>query len=137
MKTLILITVLTAVTSLACGQTLQKGNLIGVHALTVNLDPDVTRNQYKDFFVNKVKPEWEKHFTGAKVFLLEGARGENENGLGFVWIFESEGDRDKYFNDDGSNNELGTTTYEKLQPITEEWQKLGTWTSTWTDWVVQ
>ena len=137
MKNLILTTALMTVMGVTYGQSLQKGNLIGVHNLTVNLDPDVTMNQYKEFFANKVQAEWEKHFTGVKVFLLEGVRGEGENGLGIVWVFETEGDRDKYFNDDGSNTELGTATFEKLQPVTEEWQKLGTWTSTYTDWVVQ
>lgn len=137
MKNLILTAALILVFGTTFGQMLQKGNLVGVHHLTVNLDPDVNMNQFKDFYVNKVIPEYEKHITGTKAYLLKGIRGENINSLGIIWIFETEGDRNKYFNEDGSFSDFGNTTFEKLQPIDDELEKLGTWTSKYTDWIVQ
>lgn len=116
---------------------MQKGNLVGVHNLTITLDPDVTMNQYKTFYLNKVIPEYEKHFTGVNVYLLKGIRGENVNSLGIMWVFESEEDRNKYFDEDGSTTELANSTFEKIQPITDELEKLGTWSSDYTDWLVQ
>ena len=47
------------------GQTLQKGNLIGTHVTTVDLKPDVTMEQYQEFYISKVIPEFEKHYTGS------------------------------------------------------------------------
>jgi hypothetical protein len=137
MKKLCLITTLILVCSAIFGQSLQKGNLVGVHNLTITLDPDVTMNQYKTFYLNKVIPEYEKHFTGVNVYLLKGIRGENVNSLGIMWVFESEEDRNKYFDEDGSTTELANSTFEKIQPITDELEKLGTWSSDYTDWLVQ
>lgn len=138
MKKLILITAaLLLVAGTTFGQTLQKGNLIGTHVTTVDLKPDVTMEQYQEFYISKVIPEFEKHYTGWKVYLTKGIRGENENSIGGIVVIKSEEHRDKYYNEDGSLNELGTATNEKLKPVMEELEKLGTSTSTYTDWVIQ
>ena len=139
MKKLILTSALILLVGFTFGQTLQKVNLVGLHVMTINLDPDVTMNQFKDFFTNKVIPEWEKHFAGAKLYFLKGIRGENENSFGIIFTFESEKDRNKYWKaDEGGNfTELGEAANEKLTPINEELNKLGTWTTKYTDWVVQ
>ncbi len=50
MKKLILLAALVLVACTIFGQTLQKGNLVGVHVLDVIIQPDVTYNQWKDFF---------------------------------------------------------------------------------------
>ena len=133
MKSLLLTVTLILVVGITFGQTLQKGNLVGVHVMTINLDPDVTMNQYLDFYVNKYIPEWEKNFPGIKVSIAKGIRGENKNIFGLIYFADSEEARDKFFNED----ELGKAAYEKLQPVTVELQKLGTYTSTYTDWVIQ
>ena len=83
MKNLILTAALILAFGTTFGQMLNKGNLIGVHHITVNLDPDVTMNQFKDFYVNKVIPEYEKHIDG-KLYLLNGIRGENDISLGLI-----------------------------------------------------
>ena len=137
MKKLILTAALILVVVTTFGQTLQKGNLIGFHVGTVILDPDVTMNQYKDFILNKMIPEFEKNFPGMKLYLAKGIRGENENGFGMLYFADSVEDRDKYWNEDGTLNELGNSAYEKLQPMIEEGSKLGTFTSSYTDWVIQ
>jgi hypothetical protein len=118
------------------GQSLEKGNLLGIHNLTVNLDPDVTMNQYKEFVLTKMIPAWEEHFE-MKVYLLHAIRGEHANSLGFAFIYESDEIRNKYWNDDGSPSELWNTQAEKVQAINDEGSKLGTWTSSYNDWVVQ
>jgi len=137
MKKLFITSALVLIASLTFGQTLEKGNLIGIHVMTVQLDPDVTMNQFKAFFVDKMIPEAEKHFTGMRIFLLKGVRGENNNSMGLLYFFESVKDRDKFFNEDGSQNELGAAAWEKLAPINEELSKLGTWSTTFTDWIIQ
>ena len=118
------------------GQPLQKGNLIGTHVSTVDLKPDVTMEQFQQFFISKVIPEIEKHYPGWKAYSVKGIRGENENSIGAIYVIKSEEHRDKYYNEDGSLNELGTATQEKLNPVFEELEKLGTFTSTYTDWLI-
>jgi len=118
------------------GQSLQKGNIIGTHVLTVDLKPDVTMEQFQEFYISKFIPEMEKLFPGWKGYLVKGIRGENENSIGLIWVIKSEEYRDKYFNEDGSLNELGTITLEKMNPVLEELEKLGTDTSTYTDWLI-
>ena len=136
MKKIILLAAFVIVAGATFGQTLQKGNLVGLHVMTINLDPDVTMNQYLVFYVNKYIPEFEKNFPGVKLYLIKGIRGENENNFGRIYFFDSEEVRDKYF-ENGTLNELGKSAFEKLQPITDELQKLGTYTSTYTDWIIQ
>jgi len=137
MKKLILTAALILVVGTTFGQTLQKGNLLGHHVMTINLDPDVTMNQLIDFYVTKYIPEFEKNFPGVKLYLAKGIRGENENNYASISLFESVEDRDKYYNEDGTPTELGNSAWEKLQPIIEKGSKLGTFTSTYTDWVIQ
>ncbi len=119
------------------GQTLQKGVIIGVHHLTITLDPDVTMNQYLDFINNKYLPEFEKHFDGWKVLLMKGDRGENENSYALMYYIESVEARDKYFDSEGQMNDVGNSALEKMIPTMEELDKLGTYTREYTDWVIQ
>ena len=137
MKKLILITALTLVAGLSFGQTLQKGNLLGLHIMTINLKPKVTMDQLKTFFICKEIPELEKQFQGVKGYLVNGGRGENKNSFGIIYLFETEEARDKYFNTDGTTNDLGKSAFEKLGPTDKELEKLGTYTTKYTDWVVQ
>ena len=137
MKKLILTAALLLLVGTTFGQTLQKGNLVGFHVMTITLNPDVTMDQYIDFSVTRYIPEFEKNFPGVKLYLVKGIRGENENSFGLIFLFESDEIRNKYFNEDGTLNELGKSAEEKLQPMIEEGEKLGTYTSIYTDWVIQ
>ena len=137
MKKLVIIGILVLLSGITFGQTLQKGNLIGMHVMTINLDPDVTMNQFLDFISSKIIPHYEKTMPGWKGYLVKGMRGKHENSIGMIWVIESEQDRNKYYNEDGSPNELGISMREKRQPIFDELNKLGTWTSEYTDWLVQ
>ena len=139
MKKLILLAAFVIVAGTTFGQTLQKGNLIGVHVIDVTIQPDVTYNQWKDFYVNKLIPKMnEAYQNDAKVFLLEGIRGESKNEIGLIFVFKSGEARDKYFNEDGSYTEFGEKFREKMNSVNKEAEKYEKEYSTkYTDWIVQ
>ena len=133
MKKLILIGLALILTSgFTFGQKLKKGNLIGTHVLTIELNPGVTMEQFQDFYLNTLLPEYEKRLQGWKFYMTKGIRGENENNYGWIAVIESEETRGKYLD----NEELWEAINEKLKPITEELDKLGKVTSKFTDWLV-
>ena len=136
MKKLILIAVIIMAANFSFGQNLQKGNLFGFHIMTVNLSPNVTMDQFKTFFISKVIPEYEKQFH-MKGYLVKGIRGENENSFGIVWLFETEQSRDKFFNTNGRPTYLGEAAVANVNTTEKELEKLGTYTTKYTDWVVQ
>ena len=137
MKQIIFTTVLILLFGItATGQSLEKGNLVGTHVISVELKPGVTIEQWQKFIIEKYIPELEKNYQGFKLYLVKGIRGPNENRFGFLWVIKSEKQRDKYYNDDGSYNEQGLIIQEKLKPIMEETEKLGTFTYEYTDWIV-
>ncbi len=137
MKKLVIITALILFAGIAFGQTLQKGNLIGVHVLKVELKTGVTMDQYIEFFNEKTKPAWEKADKGMKVFPIKAIRGENNNEFGMIIIYKDEAARNKHYDADGNLSEYGNKVMEEIAPVTAELEKLGTWTSTYTDWIVQ
>ena len=139
MKKLILTAALILVVGTTFGQTFQKGNLVGFHVGTIILDPDVTFNQYKDFLHNKYIPEYDKQFQEEiKMYAAEGDRGDDENCGSLILVFKSVEVRDKYFTQEGSPTELYNSKFEKIQPIWEELNKLGTFSQKhFTDWVIQ
>ncbi len=49
MRRLILTTALVLLAGITFGQTLKKGVILGVHHMTITLEPDVTMDQYLDF----------------------------------------------------------------------------------------
>jgi hypothetical protein len=136
MKKLIFITGLILLSGFTIGQSLQKGNLIGTHVMTVNLQPGVTMDKFMEFYSHKAIPEFEKYHPGWKMYLVKSIRGEIKNGFGLIFIITSEKDRDKYYNNDGSPNELGKSVIEKMNPVMDEMNKYGTVTTTYTDWLV-
>ena len=137
MKKLAIIGILVLLSGITFGQTLQKGNLIGMHVLTINLDPDVTMDQFLDFYSSQAIPQIETNFPGWKAYLVKGIRGENENKFGVIYVVDSEDERNVLYNEDGSDSELGKSIMQKMQPIMDESNQLGTWTSEYTDWLVQ
>jgi len=136
MKKLFLFAAMILMTGMAYGQTLQKGNLVGTHVITVTLQPGVTMEKFMDFYKNKVMPEYEKNFPGMKPYMIKSIRGENKDSFGGFMIFKSEADRDKYFKPDGSYTEIGNAALAKLKPVLDELAKLGTTTSKYNDWLV-
>jgi hypothetical protein len=105
--------------------------------MTITLKPDVTMDQFLDAVKNKWITEAEKHFDGWKGIIVKGNKGEHMIEYGLVWYIESMKAYNKFFNNDGSQTDEGKAVIEKLQPVEDELEKLGTWTSTYTDWVIQ
>lgn len=137
MKKLVFITVMILLSGFAFGQGVQKGSLIGTHVMTVTLMPGVTLEKYMDFYKTKVIPEMEKNIPNMKVYLVKGIRGENNSSFGLLYVIKSAQDRDKYYNADGSDSELGKSVNAKLKPVLDELGKLGAGTTKYTDWIVQ
>jgi len=137
MKKLILIAAVILMAGITYGQGLQKGNLIGTHVVTVSLMPGVTMEKFMDFYKTKVIPEIEKNVPNMKGYIVKGIRGENKDSFGEIFVFKSSQERDKYYNADGSDTELGKSVNAKVKPVMDELGKLGTITSKYTDWIVQ
>jgi len=137
MKKLIIAAAFILFTGVAFGQTLNKGSLLGVHNVTVTLNSGITMDQYIEFTTDKMIPAVEKNFAGVKFFVMKGVRGENENGIAFLWFFKTVKDRDIYFTAEGGLTEKGMAAQVNLQPLIEEGSKLGSYTTTHTDWIIQ
>ena len=137
MKKLSVLIVLLFLSLVTFSQTLEKENLLGLHILTIKPNPDVTFNQFMDYFMNKWVPKYEESFPGLKIYVVKGNRGENENSFGTLFCFDSVETRDKYWPKMDESSELAQQCFDKLRPTTDELQKLGSWSSIHTDWVVQ
>jgi len=137
MKKLILLIAIAFFAITVFAQPLKKGNLVGVHVVTVELKPGVTMEQFKDYYINKYLPQLNKLDPNWQMFFAEGIRGEHANQLGMIHVIKTAKDRDKYYNKDGSANQLTLDFQKKLQPYTDELNKLGTYTTKYTDWMIQ
>lgn len=118
-------------------QPLTKGNLVGLHVLTLKLNTGYTNEQVMDFFIKNYIPAWEKAYEGMKCYAIKGIRGEQANQYGMMVVFKTEADRNKYYKPEGGSSELGLKTEEKLKPVNDAFAKMGTFTSVYTDWIVQ
>ena len=68
---------------------------------------------------------------------MKGDKGENINKYGWMAIIESFEARDKYVKIEGGLTEAGKSAFEDMSEVVEELNKLGTWESEYTDWVIQ
>jgi hypothetical protein len=137
MKKLLVIVILGVAVFTVNAQNLKKGNLVGMHVITVNLNPNFTMEQAMDFFMKKYIPAAEANFPGMKIYLVKGIRGENDQKFGQIAVFESEAVRDKYYKEDGSYSEAGNEAMKKVQPVVDEFATIGTFSSKYTDWIIQ
>ena len=81
-------------------------------------------------------PSYEKEYK-AGIYLADGLRGQEEGKISMIQIFDSEADRNLYYNADGSSTEMGQAIRQKLESVNAGLAKLGTWTSNYTDWSVR
>jgi hypothetical protein len=137
MRKILFVSALLLFAGFAFGQTVQKGSIIGVHTSTVTLNSGVTLDQYLEYYTNRFIPEFEKHFPGVKLFLVKGLNREVKDEYGKIFIIESKEVYNKYWNDDGSYTEVTAAIVEKVQPLLDEGNKLGTTTDVIADWVIQ
>ena len=122
-------------------QTVKKGAVVAVSNWEMTLNPDVSMNQFLDFYNNKYMPEFEKNWPGVKQYLMWGDRGEKKNKFGAILIFESIAVRDKYY-----PTEDGTTTSDAVKAADEKMKAMDTELSkfvvsgsrtTYTDWIIK
>ena len=121
-------------------QGLERGNLLGVHVMTVTLKPGATLEQFENFYVHEVIPEYEKNWPGLKGYLLKSFFDDSKNKFAIVWLFKTVADRNRNFNADGTANELERAALEKVKPVEEKIKQYGTYTVDYKhedDWVVQ
>ncbi|MCF8244191.1 MAG: hypothetical protein K9J37_03575 [Saprospiraceae bacterium] len=120
---------------------LDKGNLVSIHTITVELKPNVTMDQVLDFYNTKWAPAEEQYF-GWKSFFGKCLHGTEcaENKLLWITIFNTAADRDKYFNmATGGNdlNELGEKAWTQFAPTNDALLQLATIQDDWADWVIK
>jgi hypothetical protein len=122
-------------------QTLPKGAVVCVNTFTYTLNPDVTMNQFLDFYLNKYIPEFEKNYPGVKTYVLWGDRGEKKNQIGTMDVYESVAVRDKYYpsENDSTMSAAVKTAVAKMIAINKESSKffISGGTRTYTDWVIK
>lgn len=123
------------------GQTIQKGNLVSTHIITVELKPNVTLEQVLDFYNTKWAAAEDKYF-GFKSYFGKCIRGSEsaENKIIMIGHFETEADRDKYFNmaeGGGDLNELGEKAWAEFAPTYDSLLQLATIKDEWADWVIK
>lgn len=136
MKKLIFTSIVLLMVSILHGQTLQQGNLVAVHVITIDLKPGVHMADFQKFHLSRLIPEYEKNYPGWQLYLAQGIRGEFQNRYGWIIIVESEEVRDQYYHDDGSVTEFGKAAAEKMTPVLEEAEQFGKLNRTYTDWLI-
>lgn len=124
-----------AVSFVGVSQDLKKGNLLGIHSGVLKLAKNVTKQQYLRYFKEKLKPVLEKEFQ-CKVVLIESIRGKNAGQMGFIWLFDSDASRNKIYKSENVLTPFGQNAMNKVQKSVDEWYKMGTIESTYTDWTV-
>ena len=141
MKKLFFTTALLLAACFTFGQTIQKGNMVGIHIITVELKPNVTIEQVLDFYNTQWAPAAEQYF-GFKSFFGKCLRGTEcaENKLLKISHFKTEADRDKYFNmaeGGGDLNELGEKAWAQFAPTNDALLQLATIKEEWADWLIK
>lgn len=116
---------------------LPKGNLIGLHKLKVNLNKGFTLENFEEYFTQVLVPAYNQAYMGAKVHLLKSSKGTDSNSLGMLWIFESEELLSKLWNADGTSTELNAAIGASLDEVNAGLASIGSWTSDYTDWLIQ
>ena len=135
MKKLVIITALVLFAGVAFGQTIEKGDVIGIHAWTLKLNPDVTMNQFLELWENTAVPAMKKAIPEQTPFLLKGIGANNKFEYAGLYYYNSIEDFRKYWKEDGPT-EKGAAVMQTYGPILEEISKLGEFTYTAKDWII-
>ena len=121
------------------GQTVPKGSVLGLHTSTLTLKEGVSMEDYVQFYTTKAIPAYEKALPGLKMYLVKSLRGQDSSSIGVIFMFNSEADRNKYFNNDGTMTEAGKAAGAKLSGLGKEFDKYETRSNApdkYNDWLV-
>jgi hypothetical protein len=137
-KLLFVFTLLLLTSGITFGQELDKGTLVGVHTFNdVKLAPGATMEQFVNAYNTKLIPALEKALTGWKCYLIKRIRGDNAPTYGVMIVISSEKERDKYYNADGTDSELGKAANKTIEPAVKEMEKFGTMPNDrYIDWLI-
>jgi hypothetical protein len=136
MKRLIFAVAIVLVTGVAFGQTFKKGGVIALHRVEVTLAPGVSIDQFQEFYLNTVIPEFDKLMPGATFQFLKGIGENNQHQYASFHHWETLEAFHVYWNDGGTPTEKGAAAMAKLQPLLEDMNKLGTYTMVPGDWLI-
>src|SRR4051812_48885709 len=106
LKISIVFAAVSLISSFCHAQGLERGNLLGLHVVTVTLNTNATMDDFKNFYVREVIPVYEKNWPGLKGYLLQAFNGQSKNKFAIIWLFKTEADRNRNFDADGKANEL-------------------------------
>lgn len=116
---------------------LKPGAVMGLHHMV--LREGIDRDEAKRFLQEEYFPGWRDAMPGSRVFMLEGERGAKEGSFVFLWVFDDQAARDRYF----SGEEGPTEEYAKYRSaldglyVEDGFPKYATWEDgTSTDYVV-
>lgn len=135
MKKLMIITALLLFAGIAFGQCLEKGKIVSIHTWTVNLNPDVTMNQFLEMWENDFTPIIKKALP-MKTFVIKGVKTDNKFEYAGLYVWDSMEELRKYFNEDGSPTEIATPAVETLMNFMPEILKYGEFTYTAEDFMI-
>ena len=62
---------------------LDQGNLVGLHVLDITWNDEVTSQQFEDYYMKTVIPNYNKAYPGAKI-LADGFVGEYRGSLSMI-----------------------------------------------------
>lgn len=137
MKNLLVALLLILSFGITNAQTFQKGNIIGSHVLNIELKIGITMNQFQDFYMNTIAPEFSRSRPGWTIFLVKGINGENKNNLGVMVVIDSEESFHKYFNEDNTPSELAKAANRKLIQVYDDLHEfVVSYDTKFTDWIV-
>lgn len=118
-------------------QPLQKGNIVGIHHLKIDLKSGVTLEEYINFWDHIVLPAYRAQMEGAHIETAYGLRGDCKACLGMMIVLESEDVRNRYWKADGSWTDYGMKKLERINFVFEELtSNYGSFSSTHTDWII-
>ncbi len=123
--------------------TLQKGNVFTLHVLEVNPKSGKTMDQFMDVVHNEYLPALNEAFPDVPGPFLKAIRGEHENMLGLMGIYESEEGLKKYWPETGDASkpyeasELNKERMKIVLPVRKKMAELAEYDwVTWTTWKV-
>jgi hypothetical protein len=121
------------------GQSLEKGNAVGQHIGTVNLNSDVTYNQWKSFIISEWLPALNKEFNGdCKAYFIEGERGHYKGSSALLLVFTSVEARNKYWPEFQKSSDAFNIIFNKLLPLKEKFDQFGEFKiESSSGWIVQ
>ncbi len=136
LKTLFIIIAVIFLTAAVHGQSLKRGNIIGIHEWKITLNGNVTRDQFEKFMLEEYIPALEKKCPGLNVILMKGERGNIRCDYGIIFHFKTLESRNEWFPNQGIRSEKGKIAMEKVKPFSDKLHEMVQIESTYTDWII-